>query len=117
MLRMGNGSLSFEQAYHSFAGSDGEYKVDGFYFREFEQNEKHILSVSLGSDSEHSDYFQNMKIGDSLHPRDTTGREIFTRFWSLIVFSTMEKNKMLNGICRRNGGFPDPFQEEAMLID
>ena len=63
MLRMGSGSLYFEQAYHSFAGSDGEYKVDGFYFRKFEQNEKHILSVSLGSDSEHSGYFQNMKIG------------------------------------------------------
>ena len=63
MLRMGNGSLSFEQAYHSFAGSEGAYKVDGFYFRDFEQNEKHILSVRLGSDSEHSGYFQNMKIG------------------------------------------------------
>ena len=105
MLRMGNGSLSFEQAYHSFAGSDGAYKVDGFYFRDFEQSEKHILSARLGSDSEHSGYFQNMKIGRQSSSRQTTGREIFMRFWFLIVFSMISKRIMLNGIFQRNGGF------------
>ena len=94
MLRMGNGSLSFEQVYHSFAGSEGAYKVDGFYFRDFEQSEKHILSARLGSDSEHSGYFQNMKIG-----RQSSSE---TNYWQGNIHEILVFNRFLDDFKKNN---------------
>ena len=63
LIRTFHNSLRFENFFHSFAGSEGNYRVDGEVYDTFAQSTRHVLSVELGSDSENSGFFQNLMIG------------------------------------------------------
>ena len=64
-IRSFHNNLNFEQHHsHSFAGSDGTYRIDGFGGSTFQLSTKHILYVSRGSDTIGAGLYPDIWIGN-----------------------------------------------------
>ena len=64
-IRSFHNNLNFEQHHsHSFAGSDGTYRIDGFGGSTFQLSTKHILYVSRGSDTTGAGLYPDIWIGN-----------------------------------------------------
>ena len=113
LIRTFHNSLRFENLFHSFAGSEGNYRVDGEVYDTFAQSTRHVLSVELGSDSENSGFFQNLMIG-AQHRVNHFGKP--TSMKSSFLTDCLPKNKrwIWNGISVKSGKCMVPCQEAVM---
>ena len=55
-LRIIDQRPEYQKSTLSFTGTDGRTKIDGFIGTEFSVNKTHILTATLGTDSEHNGY-------------------------------------------------------------